>query len=219
MTPPVVQVRRLPHHEGLPMPARQTAGSAGYDVYSADPDFQIAPMERRLVRTGLALAIPAGFEAQVRPRSGLAIKQGLTLPNTPATIDSDYRGELMIGLINLGTEPVAVTRGMRIAQLVFQRVEQVELVEVEELPESGARSGWVREHGSVRSREIDDDRSRGRARADRRCDQVHGRVRISRGTVRLPRRARRDGGTWYCPGSWRPAPPAARRGRCMHSCP
>ena len=93
-------------------------------------------MERRLVRTGLALAIPAGFEAQVRPRSGLAIKQGLTLPNTPATIDSDYRGELMIGLINLGTEPVAVTRGMRIAQLVFQRVEHLELVEVSELPDS-----------------------------------------------------------------------------------
>jgi dUTP pyrophosphatase len=141
MTPPVVQVRRLPHHEGLPLPARQTAGSAGYDVYSADPDFRIAPMERRLVRTGLALAIPAGFEAQVRPRSGLAIKQGLTLPNTPATIDSDYRGELMIGLINLGTEPVAVTRGMRIAQLVFQRVEQVELVEVTELPESERGAG------------------------------------------------------------------------------
>ena len=141
MTPPVVQIRRLSHHEGLPLPARQTAGSAGYDVYSADPDFSIAPMERRLVRTGLALAIPAGFEAQVRPRSGLAIKQGLTLPNTPATIDSDYRGELMIGLINLGTEPVAVTRGMRIAQLVFQRVEQVELVEVDELPESGRGAG------------------------------------------------------------------------------
>jgi len=141
MTPPVVQVRRLPHHEGLPLPARQTAGSAGYDVYSADPDFQIAPMERRLVRTGLALAIPAGFEAQVRPRSGLAIKQGVTLPNTPATIDSDYRGELMIGLINLGTEPVAVTRGMRIAQLVFQRVEQVDLVEVTDLPPSQRGEG------------------------------------------------------------------------------
>ena len=101
---------------------------------SAEPDFSIAPMERRLARTGLALAIPAGFEAQVRPRSGLAIKQGLTLPNTPATIDSDYRGELMIALINLGAEPIMVTRGMRIAQLVFQRVEQVELVEVAELP-------------------------------------------------------------------------------------
>jgi dUTP pyrophosphatase len=138
---PVVQVRRLPHYQGVALPARQTAGSAGYDVCSADPDFSIAPMERRLVRTGLALAIPVGFEAQVRPRSGLAIKQGLTLPNTPATIDSDYRGELMIALINLGAEPVPVTRGMRIAQLVFLRVEHLKLVEVAELPESERGAG------------------------------------------------------------------------------
>jgi dUTP pyrophosphatase len=137
----VVQVRRLPHYQGLALPARQTAGSAGYDVCSADPDFSIAPMERRLVRTGLALAIPVGFEAQVRPRSGLATKQGLTLPNSPATIDSDYRGELMIALINLGTDPVPVTRGMRIAQLVFQRVEHLELVDVAELPPSERGAG------------------------------------------------------------------------------
>ena len=137
----MVQVQRLPHYQGLALPARQTAGSAGYDVCSADPDFSIAPMERRLVRTGLALAIPVGFEAQVRPRSGLAIKQGLTLPNAPATIDSDYRGELMIALINLGAEPIPVTRGMRIAQLVFQRVEHVDLVEVAELPESERGAG------------------------------------------------------------------------------
>jgi dUTP pyrophosphatase len=137
----VVQVRRLPHHDGLPLPARQTGGSAGYDVCSADPDFTIAPMERRMVRTGLALAIPAGYEAQVRPRSGLAVKQGLTLPNTPATIDSDYRGELMIAVINLGSEPVAVVRGMRIAQLVFQRVEQVDLLEVRDLPPSARGDG------------------------------------------------------------------------------
>src|SRR5947207_9872834 len=140
MTAPVVQVRRLPHHEGLPLPTRQTAGSAGYDVHSAEAEFTLRPLERRLIRTGLALAIPAGYEAQVRPRSGLALKHGLTLPNAPATIDSDYRGELMIPLINLGTEPVAVTRGMRIAQLVFQRVERVELVEVEALPAS--ERGW-----------------------------------------------------------------------------
>src|SRR5207302_3313566 len=106
---------------------RQTAGSAGYDVASAEPDFTLQPLERRLGRTGLALAIPAGFEAQVRPRSGLAVKQGLTLPNTPATIDSDYRGELLIAVINLGTEPVTIARGTRIAQLVFQRVEEVQL--------------------------------------------------------------------------------------------
>ncbi len=137
----VVQVRRLPHHDGLPLPTRQTVGSAGYDVYSADPDFTIAPMERRLVRTGLALAIPHGYEAQIRPRSGLALKHGLTLPNTPATIDSDYRGELMIALINLGTEPVTVTRGTRIAQLVFAKVEEVELRAVEELPGSERGDG------------------------------------------------------------------------------
>ena len=139
--PTVVQVRRLPHHDGLPLPTRQTAGSAGYDVHSAEADFTLAPLERRLVRTGLALAIPPGYEAQVRPRSGLALKYGLTLPNTPATIDCDYRGELMVAMINLGTEPVAVTRGMRIAQLVFQRVERVELVEVAELPETRRGSG------------------------------------------------------------------------------
>lgn len=136
MTRPVVGVRRLPHHAGLPLPSRQTAGAAGYDVASAEPDFTLAPLERRLVRTGLALAIPAGYEAQVRPRSGLAWKHGLTLPNSPATIDSDYRGELMIALINLGTDPVSVARGTRIAQLIFQRVEAVELAEVAELPPS-----------------------------------------------------------------------------------
>jgi dUTP pyrophosphatase len=138
--PPVVQVMRLPHHDGLPLPARATAGAAGYDVASAEADFVLQPLERRLVPTGLALAIPAGFEAQVRPRSGLAVRHGVTLPNTPATIDSDYRGELMIGLINLGTVPVTVTRGMRIAQLVFQRVEEVVLQPVDVLPPS-ARGG------------------------------------------------------------------------------
>jgi dUTP pyrophosphatase len=138
---PVVQVRRLAHHEGLPLPARATEGAAGYDVCSADPDFSLAPMARRLVRTGLALAIPSGYEAQVRPRSGLALKHGLTLPNTPATIDADYRGELMIAMINLGSEPVTIVRGTRIAQLVFQRVEQVRLVAVEALPPSGRGAG------------------------------------------------------------------------------
>jgi dUTP pyrophosphatase len=137
----IVQIRRLPHHDGLPLPARQTAGASGYDVCSAEPEFTIDPLERRLVRTGLALAIPAGYEAQVRPRSGLAVKHGLTLPNSPATIDSDYRGELMIPMINLGPEPVLVARGTRIAQLVFQRVEAVELHEVAELPPSARGVG------------------------------------------------------------------------------
>lgn len=139
--PAVVQVQRLPHHHGLPLPTRQTAGSAGYDVHSAEADFTIAPLERRLVKTGLALAIPAGYEAQIRPRSGLALKHGLTLPNTPATIDSDYRGELMIAVINLGVESVTVTRGMRIAQMVFAKVEEIELLAVDELPASERGAG------------------------------------------------------------------------------
>ena len=138
---PVVQVLRLPHHDGLPLPARATAGAAGYDVASAEQEFTLRPLERRLVRTGLSLAIPPGYEAQVRPRSGLAVQHGLTLPNTPATIDSDYRGELMVAMINLGTEPVSVQRGTRIAQLVFQRVAAVELVMVDELPPSERGSG------------------------------------------------------------------------------
>jgi dUTP pyrophosphatase len=131
----------LSHHEGLPLPARQTAGAAGYDLCSADPDFVIQPLERRLVRTGLALAIPAGYEAQVRPRSGLALRHGLTLPNAPATIDSDYRGEVLVPMVNLGTEPVAVARGTRIAQLVFQRVEEIELQLADELPASDRGDG------------------------------------------------------------------------------
>jgi dUTP pyrophosphatase len=101
----------------------------------------IAPMERRLFRTGFAIAVPEGFECQVRPRSGLALKHGITLPNTPATIDSDYRGELQVILVNLGTEPFEVTRGMRIAQLVIARVEPAEFRETPQLPASGRGAG------------------------------------------------------------------------------
>ncbi len=119
-----VEIVRLPHAEGLPDPAAATPGAAGYDIASAD-DVELAPGSRHLVSTGFAIAIPAGYECQIRPRSGLALKHGVTLPNTPATIDSDYRGELKVALINLGAEPFQVTRGMRIAQLVFARVEAV----------------------------------------------------------------------------------------------
>ena len=101
----------------------------------------IAPMERRLFRTGFAIAVPEGFECQVRPRSGLALKHGITLPNTPATIDSDYRGELQVILVNLGAEPFEITRGMRIAQLVIARVEPAEFREMPELPASGRGAG------------------------------------------------------------------------------
>ncbi|MEO8451875.1 MAG: dUTP diphosphatase [Gemmatimonadota bacterium] len=135
-----ILIQRLPNGEGLPIPAQQTAGSAGADISSAD-EFVLEPRERRLAATGFAVAIPAGYEIQIRPRSGLALKHGLTLPNSPATIDSDYRGELKIALINLGHEPVAITRGMRIAQLVVARVESVQFEPVASLPPSERGAG------------------------------------------------------------------------------
>jgi len=128
-----IRIVRLPHGEGLPLPARATAGAAGFDLASAE-EGELAPMERRLFATGFAIAIPAGYEVQLRPRSGLALREGLTLPNTPATIDSDYRGELKVALVNLGAAPVRVTRGMRIAQLLVSRVEPATFEEVDTLP-------------------------------------------------------------------------------------
>jgi dUTP pyrophosphatase len=128
-----VQVVRLPHGADLDLPRPATPGAAGYDVASAD-EGTLAPLERRLFRTGLSLAIPDGYEVQLRPRSGLAIRHGITLPNAPATIDSDYRGELQVALVNLGAEPFTVTRGMRIAQMVVARVERVAFQTVAELP-------------------------------------------------------------------------------------
>jgi dUTP pyrophosphatase len=119
-----VLVTRLPLAEGLPLPSLATSGSAGYDLASAEAGM-LAPMERKLFRTGLAIAVPDGYECQLRPRSGLALNYGITLPNTPATIDSDYRGELKVMLLNLGSEVFEVTRGMRIAQMVIARVERV----------------------------------------------------------------------------------------------
>ncbi|MBA4044775.1 MAG: dUTP diphosphatase, partial [Erythrobacter sp.] len=116
-----VEVKRLAHGEGLPLPAYATTGAAGMDVVSAE-DVVIAPGERHAVATGLAVAIPEGYEIQVRPRSGLALKHGITVPNTPGTIDSDYRGELKVILINLGAEPFAIARGDRVAQLVLAPV-------------------------------------------------------------------------------------------------
>jgi len=128
-----VRFVRLANNPDLPLPARQTRGAAGYDVASAEPDFVLQPGERRAVSTGLRMELPAGVECQVRPRSGLALRHGLTLPNTPATIDPDYRGELQVILWNAGPEPVPVPRGMRIAQLVFARFETPEVVEAREL--------------------------------------------------------------------------------------
>ena len=142
-----VLIRRLPHADGLPLPSQATPGAAGYDIASADEGW-LAPLERKLFRTGFAIAVPEGFECQIRPRSGLALRHGITLPNTPATIDSDYRGELMITLVNLGTEAFEVTRGMRIAQLIVARVERVSFRAVETLPGTARGSGGFGSTGS-----------------------------------------------------------------------
>ena len=136
-----VRVARLAHNPDLPLPSRRTSGSAGFDLASAEPDFVLAPGERRLVRTGLALEIPPGIEGQVRPRSGLALRHGLTMPNAPGTIDSDYRGEVGVILQNGGTEPVTIVRGDRIAQLVFARYETPALEDVEALETSTRGAG------------------------------------------------------------------------------
>ena len=135
-----VRIRRLPHGAGLALPSYATAGAAGMDVLAAE-DAVLAPGARHAVATGFALAIPPGFEIQVRPRSGLALKHGITLPNTPGTIDADYRGELKVILINHGAEPFAIARGDRIAQLVLAPVTIAAWEEVAELDETRRGSG------------------------------------------------------------------------------
>ena len=142
-----VLIARLPHAEGLPIPSPATPGSAGYDLASAE-DGDLAPLERRLFHTGFSIAVPDGYECQLRPRSGLALRHGITLPNTPATIDSDYRGELMVALVNLGTASFRVTRGMRIAQMVVARVEQVTFRAVDALPPTTRGTGGFGSSGS-----------------------------------------------------------------------
>jgi len=131
-----VRVLRLPSNPDLPLPSRRTSGSAGFDLASAEPDFVLAPGARRLVATGLAIELPPGVEGQVRPRSGLALRHGLTMPNAPGTIDSDYRGELKVILQNAGTQPVTIARGDRIAQLIFARYETPELIDAADLAQS-----------------------------------------------------------------------------------
>jgi dUTP pyrophosphatase len=135
-----VALKRLPHGDGLPLPAYATAGAAGMDVVAAE-DVTLAPGARHAVATGFAIAIPTGYEVQVRPRSGLALKHGITCLNTPGTIDSDYRGEVKVILANLGNEPFAVIRGERIAQLVPAPVLIATLDEVESLDDTARGSG------------------------------------------------------------------------------
>ena len=130
-----LKIRRLPASIGLDLPTYMTHGAAGMDLYAAVTDeMSIDPGAIALVPTGLEVAIPDGFEGQVRPRSGLAVKHGISLPNTPATIESDYRGEIRVPLINLGREPFRVSRGMRIAQFIVAPVARVTWDEVAELP-------------------------------------------------------------------------------------
>ena len=129
-----VAVKRLPHGEGLPLPARETDGAAGMDLLAAveeDSPLGLSPGERRLIPTGLILELPPGYEGQVRPRSGLAFRHGITVLNAPGTVDADYRGEVQVLLINLGRETFTITRGMRIAQLVVAKVELAGLYETD----------------------------------------------------------------------------------------
>jgi dUTP pyrophosphatase len=137
-----VQIQRLPHGAGLPLPSYATAGAAGMDLLAAiDQPVIIAPAGRALIPTGIAIALPAGFEMQIRPRSGLALKHGITLPNTPGTIDEDYRGEIQVILLNASDETFTVTRGMRIAQAVIAPVFHAAWTEVENLDETERGAG------------------------------------------------------------------------------
>lgn len=133
-----MEFARLAHGVGLPLPSYQTAHSAGMDLFAAVPEeapLVLGSLERAACPCGFAMALPPGYEAQIRPRSGLALKQGLSVPNAPGTIDADYRGEVKVLLVNLGREPVTITRGMRIAQMVIARVESGVWKEVKDVSE------------------------------------------------------------------------------------
>lgn len=137
-----IDIKTLPNHEGLPLPSYATEQSAGMDLTAAiDIAITLQPMERKAIPTGLAIALPPGFEAQIRPRSGLAIKNGITMINAPGTIDADYRGEVAVLMINLGTEAFVVERGMRIAQMVIAKYETANWQVVTELNETSRGTG------------------------------------------------------------------------------
>lgn len=147
-----VAVQRLPHSNGLALPRYETEGAAGMDLLAALDEAEpltLAPGARALVPTGLAIALPTGFEAQVRPRSGLAAKNGVTVLNSPGTIDCDYRGEVKVILVNLGAEPFVITRGTRIAQMVVAPVTQAVLAEVESLDETTRGAGGFGSTGTA----------------------------------------------------------------------
>jgi dUTP pyrophosphatase len=145
-----VQIARLPHGRDLPLPAYQSAQAAGLDLVAAvDAPVTLKPGDRALIPTGIAIALPEGCEAQVRPRSGLAVKQGVTVVNSPGTIDADYRGEIKVALINLGQAPVEIARGMRIAQMVIAPVTHARLREVTSLAETPRGAGGFGSTGST----------------------------------------------------------------------
>ena len=145
-----ISFKRLPHGGDLPVPVYQTADAAGMDLYAAVvEDVVLASGDRALVPTGFSMALPSGFEAQVRPRSGLAAKHGVTVLNTPGTIDADYRGEVKVILINHGADPFRVTRGERIAQMVIASVTQGAMVEVGDLPETARGEGGFGSTGTA----------------------------------------------------------------------
>jgi dUTP pyrophosphatase len=142
MTSVEISVKRLPHNTDLPLPEYETVQSAGMDLPAAiDSPMTLSPGEHAMVPTGLAIALPGGYEAQIRPRSGLAARNGVTVLNTPGTIDADYRGEVKVILINLGTEPFEIERGMRIAQMVIAPVTQGKLTEVDDLSDTARGAG------------------------------------------------------------------------------
>jgi dUTP pyrophosphatase len=144
MTEPAMRILRLPHGAGLPLPAYQSEHAAGLDLVAAVPagePVMLAPGARALIPTGIAIGLPEGYEAQVRPRSGLAARYGVTLLNTPGTVDADYRGEVMVILVNLGSEPFAVERGARIAQLIVAPVARARITEVTNLDPTERGSG------------------------------------------------------------------------------
>ncbi|WP_428535109.1 dUTP diphosphatase [Rhodopila sp.] len=144
-----VQVRRLPHAEGLPLPSYASAGAAGMDLIAAVQDpVTVGPGQRVLIPTGLTIALPAGYELQIRPRSGLALRHGITLPNTPGTIDEDYRGEIAVILLNTGAEAFVVERGARIAQAVLAPVSRAGWREVDALDGTERGAGGFGSTGS-----------------------------------------------------------------------
>jgi dUTP pyrophosphatase len=152
MTAPILKIARLPHAADLPLPAYKSAGAAGLDLPAAVPAAEpvvIPPGERRLIGTGFSIAVPEGHEAQVRPRSGLAVEYGLSIVNAPGTVDADYRGEIKVLLVNLGDRPVTINRGMRIAQLVIGPVARADIVEISEAGDLGTTQRGSRGFGST----------------------------------------------------------------------